>query len=167
MQNRRQTQRVLWLCTLILTLTLLDQWIKQLVQTAIGPGADTHRIELLGRFVALEYLQNRGAAFGMFPQATPILAAISVIALVVGVVVIWRNAMDGPVLAVAVSIVVAGALGNMIDRVVRGYVIDYIAVGDFWRFNLADSAVTVGALLIVAYLWQVERTATLLNQDKE
>jgi signal peptidase II len=162
---QHQVRRFLWLASMVMSLALLDQAIKYLVRQAIGPGADQHRIEVLGSAVALEYLENRGAAFGMFTQATALLAAIGVIALAVGAVIVWRTVESQPGVAVGTSLILAGALGNVIDRIVRGYVIDYIAIGRFWKFNLADSAVTIGVITVFVFLWRADTAAPSHLQD--
>ena len=156
MRGTRLVRRILWLGALIIAIVLLDQSLKRLMVEWIGPQAASHRVELLGSLVAFEYLENRGAAFGMFQQGTSLLTAISLVIVVVAVVFMVRAAATDFLLALCIALIVGGAVGNAIDRIIRGYVVDYIAIGNFWKFNLADAAVTVGAILTFITLWRAE-----------
>ena len=55
-----------------------------------------------------------------------------------------------------ISFIIGGALGNVIDRIVRGYVVDFVAIGRFWKFNLADSCITLGVLFVFWLLWRAD-----------
>lgn len=156
MRNTSLIQRLLWLFAIIIGVTLLDQATKQWIVGWLGPGSVESRFELLGSFVAFEYLENRGAAFGVFQQGTTVLAILSVIIIAVGFFAMVRFASDQFWLAVSIALLLGGAAGNAIDRFSRGYVIDFIAIGRFWKFNLADSAVTIGAILTFVLLWRAE-----------
>jgi signal peptidase II len=156
MGGTRLIRRTLWLFALIVAIVLLDQSLKRLMVDWIGPSALSHRVEMLGSLVAFEYLENRGAAFGMFQQRTAVLAAVSVVIVTIAIILMLRAASSDVMLAVWFALIVGGAIGNAIDRIVRGYVIDYIAIGSFWKFNLADAAVTVGAMLTFITLWRTD-----------
>lgn len=150
MWRRIQTTTIIWMILLFIVgqLVVLDQMLKEIMVRWIGPDQPAHRHEVLGRAFAFEYVENRGAAFGLFPRSTAVLAVISVIAAAIGIYVMWNAVRSSRWTAFAIALIVGGALGNGIDRLFRGYVVDYIAVGNFWKFNLADSAVTIGVLLV-------------------
>lgn len=156
MRGTRLIRRVLWLLALIVAIVLLDQSIKRLMVDWIGPNAASDRVEVVGRFVAFEYLENRGAAFGMFQQGTDVLAIVSVVIIAVAAIAMVRFAAVNVWLAAGISVIIGGAVGNAIDRIARGYVVDYIAIGRFWKFNLADAAVTIGAILTFLVLWRAD-----------
>lgn len=103
----------------------------------------------------LELAYNSGGAFSIAQGAAPVLAVIAAVLVVVLVAVIRRVRSDG--LAVALGLVVGGALGNLADRVVRnhhGAVVDFIDF-HFWpTFNVADSCIVVGALLVALSMWR-------------
>lgn len=138
-------------------LIVLDQLLKVVMVGWIGPGADRHRIDIGGNLLAFEYVENRGAAFGMLSSATEALAAVSLLIIAGGVFMLWREHRRNPLAALAISLVIGGAIGNVIDRVYRGYVIDFVAVGAWPRFNLADSAVTIGVVLLLWAMIQEDR----------
>ena len=111
-------------------------------------------IELLP-FFNLVLVWNRGVSFGLFPagSATGQWFLIGVAALIVAVLVVWlRRAEDRKTLC-AIGLIVGGAVGNVIDRILHGAVVDFIDwhVGGYhWpAFNIADSAITVGAVLLI------------------
>lgn len=160
-------QKMLWLCSIILAVVLVDQLVKQWMIDWIGPGQRLSRVEMLGSVFAFEYLENRGAAFGLFQQGTTVLAIISVIVTAIGFFVMMKVAKDEFMLAAAIALILGGAIGNATDRFSRGYVVDFIAIGRFWKFNLADSAVTVGVILTIFLLWQSERSASQLQYEQE
>lgn len=127
----------------------VDQLTKAVIVEAIGPGSATSRIDVGTDWVALEYAENRGAAFGLFSSLTPVLALVSA-AILAGVLVhFFRTPNPTLVRIVGIGAIVGGALGNLVDRVRLGYVVDFVAVGPWPNFNVADSAITLGVLGLI------------------
>lgn len=130
----------------------LDQYTK-LLAAAHLKGKET--VSLIPGALELKYLypENRGIAFGMFQGSTTFFAVVSMILFVL---IIWvfikipKKRYYIPLMAVC-ALMLSGALGNMIDRVFRGYVIDfiYISLIDFPVFNMADIYVVCGGILLV------------------
>lgn len=129
-----------------------DQLLKAVMHQWLGPQASLHRFDVWGRSVAFEYVENRGAAFGMFGHATQVLAILSVVVGCIGIGWLWRHASQEAFMSTVAVLIVAGAIGNAIDRITRGFVVDYMAIGQFWRFNLADACVSVGTALLIFVL---------------
>lgn len=132
----------------------IDQMTKALAVAALGRDADSHRFELFGSFLAFEYIENTGAAFGVLEGRGVVL---TLIAGAIVAALVWTYARAGrssPVLAASLGLLVGGALGNIIDRVRLGYVVDFVAVGVWPKFNVADSAVTIGVLMLA---WTMAR----------
>lgn len=108
----------------------------------------------IGSLFSFTYVRNEGAAWSMLSGKIPLLSLISV-AFCIGVIIYWiKRRPTHPLLSTAISMMFAGALGNAIDRICYGYVIDFIAAKfiDFPVFNIADIGITVGAVLIVIYI---------------
>ena len=132
----------------------LDRFTKRLVAKDISLHDS---ITVIKRVFYITHVENRGAAFGLFNDSPAhwkiaLLVAFSVIALVIVSALLWRNhAMT--VTAVGLSLILGGALGNLWDRVLNGKVVDFLLVyiGSYqWpAFNVADSAIVVGAGLLV------------------
>lgn len=141
---------------------VLDVITKMLIEHFLVPG-EPHRI--IGDVVRFTLVYNRGAAFSMsFGRHSPVIfGAFAVVALYI----LWRlyrQTTPGDRLrALALGLAWGGALGNLIDRLrTHGQgVVDFIDVGvgfvRFWTFNVADSAVTIGALLLAWVLWHEEK----------
>ena len=162
----------LLLLAIALLVIILDQWSKGLIRRNLVLGEEIYPIPFLAPFFRFTYWQNTGAAFGMFQNANILLLTLAVI---IAAAVIWyyHRAVDEPLLyRVSLGLILGGALGNMIDRVQLGFVTDFIAVGRFPVFNVADSSVTVGVVLMLLGLLLQEhkekkarQNAAILNQD--
>jgi len=119
---------------------------------------------IVGDYVRLVHTQNSGAAFGLLPERTTLLSVLSVVA-VVAILYYYRQiASRSALIAATLGMQMGGAFGNLVDRVGRGYVVDFVDVGipggwRFWAFNVADSSIVVGILLVSVLLWQEERKA--------
>jgi signal peptidase II len=138
-----------------LIVVLLDRWTKRLVAERIALYS---HIQIIPGFFRITHTENTGAAFSLFadstgPWKTALLIAFSTIAMVVVLVLLWRNHHTQVVTGVALSLILGGAVGNLWDRLARGRVIDFLLVYvkryQWPVFNLADSAIVVGAGLLV------------------
>ncbi|MFE2959704.1 signal peptidase II [Nocardia tengchongensis] len=129
----------------------LDLLTKTIVVSTMTPGKPIH---LIGDWARLSLVRNPGAAFSMATGMTWLLTLIAA-AVVIGVVRIGRTLRSLP-WAIGLGLVLGGALGNLIDRLFRapgplqGHVVDFVAVGWWPVFNVADSAIVCGAILLVA-----------------
>ena len=136
------------------TLCLLDQLTKYIITVTIGPtGADPGReIVVVPGFIFLRYIENTGMAFGLFRELGDLFIPIALA--IMTAVVFYYRALRGRVLLlrIALALQMGGALGNLLDRVRLGYVVDFIAVPGFSVFNLADSAITVGVTVLILLL---------------
>ncbi len=127
---------------------VLDQAVKALVEDRLVPGED---VDVLGP-IELTLSHNAGVAFGLASGGGALLAVLTVLALVAIGVVFSRDPTRWG-MWVATGLLAGGALGNLVDRVRTDVVTDYIQVGSWPAFNLADVAVTAGALLFaLSYL---------------
>ncbi|HEX5500357.1 MAG TPA: signal peptidase II, partial [Thermomicrobiales bacterium] len=132
---------------------------KNVVVQAIGPDAARHRIDIIGNWAALEYAENRGAAFGLFGAQSWLLPLVAT-AIVAAIAVAYIRQPRPPLaIGVAAGLAIGGAIGNLIDRVRLGHVVDFIAVGPWPNFNVADAGVTLGvAGFIVWAFWSGGKT---------
>ncbi|HTE19221.1 MAG TPA: signal peptidase II, partial [Armatimonadota bacterium] len=137
-----------WLLAAVVV--LLDQWTKHLVERFLP--LDGIPVPLLPGVVWLAHVHNPGMAFGQLRGAGPLLIVAAVAAVVFIVVYRARLLRGGermhPVLAVGLALPLGGAVGNMLDRIRLGKVVDFIYLGWFPVFNVADSAITVGAVAL-------------------
>lgn len=149
--GRPPRQRLPLLLAIAVTLFTLDLLTKVVVVQQIQPG---ERIPLIGDFVQLVLVRNPGAAFSMATGMTWLLTLIAA-AVVIGVLRIGRT-LRSPLWAIGLGGVLGGAFGNLMDRLFRapgpmqGHVVDFFSVGSFPVFNVADSSIVCGAVLLVA-----------------
>lgn len=133
--------------------------LDRLSKLAIERNLSLHdSISLIPGFFRLTHVENRGAAFGLFadsPSEWKIagLVLFSLIALVIVATLLWKNSHSMTTTGVGLSLILGGAIGNLWDRLVSGHVVDFLLfyVGQYqWpAFNIADSAIVVGAGLLV------------------
>lgn len=139
------------IAVLAAVVVILDQVTKQLARTYLAPSAESVRV--IGELVRLTFTRNEGAAFGMLPGNVVLFIPVHVLVLVVITVYVWRRRPQSGWLVAALGLVAGGAMGNLIDRVVFGWVTDFIQIPfDFPIFNVADSAVVVGVGILVWWL---------------
>src|SRR5260221_11439663 len=130
-------------------------------------------VDVIQGIFRLTYVQNRGAAFGLFAESPSewkpaMLIMFSIAALAVVSALLWKNGNALNATAIALSLVFGGALGNLWDRVVSGGVIDFL---DFYvgsdlcpAFNMADSAIVVGALLLLSEIFLAPQEEKVVSQ---
>jgi signal peptidase II len=138
------------------TLILLDQLTKWWVLANIDFGRSWDGFDL-EPFARLVYWQNRGAAFGWFQDGGMV---FTILAIVVSIAIIYYFPQvpkeDWP-LRLAMSLQLGGAVGNLIDRLRFGFVVDFISILDFPVFNIADASITAGVIVLLAGIWILER----------
>ncbi len=146
------------LLTAIIVISL-DQWTKSLVATHLGPPDLGPQVPLIGPYLTLYYIRNQGAAFSMFDSNGPVLIALIAVAVVVIVYLYLRMLNSGSLLYKLIfGLIIGGATGNLLDRFIHGSVVDFIwfripQIGfNFAIFNLADSAISVGVVLLFVTL---------------
>lgn len=140
---------------LALLIVLLDRWTKRLVAARIAMYA---HIQIIPGFFRITHTENTGAAFSLFADSpshwkTAMLIGFSVIAMIVVSVLLWKQSRALTMTGIALSLILGGAVGNLWDRVASGRVVDfllfYVKSYQWPVFNLADSAIVVGASLLV------------------
>jgi len=135
----------------------LDQWTKALVRENIPMGASWMPWDWLAPYARVVHWYNTGVAFGMFQGQNLI---FSILAIIVSLVIVFyfpHVPEQEPLLRLAMGMQLAGALGNLIDRVTIGHVTDFISVGTFPVFNVADSSITVGCAILLLTVYLQER----------
>jgi len=126
----------------------LDQLTKWIAWNTWGPAGDRIETEYLGGLVRLHFVRNTGSAFGMFQGQSGFLTVAALLAIVVLGVFFFRSAREDRVVALSLGLLIGGAVGNLIDRIRLGYVIDWVRLPITLSFNVADAAVMVGMVLI-------------------
>jgi signal peptidase II len=135
-------------------IVVLDQLTKIWAVSALSDGP----VEVIGTLLQFRLTRNPGGAFSLLTGLTPVLALLAVV-MVVYIVRTTRRTSDA-VMAYSLGLVLGGAVGNLVDRIVRspgvlrGEVVDFIKVPNWPTFNIADCAITVGVILIAIRGWR-------------
>lgn len=149
--NRARTAHFL----LALIVVGVDRWTKHLAATCIALYA---HIQIIPGFFRLTHTENTGAAFSLFADSpahwkTNVLIGFSMVAMVIVAVLLWKQARALSPTAIALSLILGGATGNLWDRLAGGRVVDfllfYVRQYEWPVFNLADSSIVIGASLLV------------------
>lgn len=164
-------QRIWSMSLMITAIILVDQFTKGAVQSNFYHGES---ITIIDGLFNLTYVRNPGAAFGMGANAHDTLRAIFFLALPVLacfwlIWLIWTTRKTNALLCCAYSLIFAGAVGNLIDRFSLNYVVDfldfYIGQSHFPAFNVADSAISIAAVLIIIdFLIQIKKEREGVNE---
>jgi len=154
------------------SVVVLDRLSKWLVAQKIGLSDS---VDIIPGLFRLTHVQNKGAAFGLFSESpsewkVAMLILFSVAALAVVSALLWKNGNAMNATAIALSLVFGGALGNLWDRVATGRVVDFL---DFYvgshhwpAFNIADSAIVVGALLLLSEIFLAPQEEKIVSQQE-
>ncbi len=164
MSNKKQYMNIFWVAALVI---LIDQVSKYIVRTNLKLSEVWTPFPALKDFFRIIYWKNTGVAFGMFQGHGWILTVIGIAAVVV-ILIFCVQVKDSPSFyRVGLAMELGGALGNLIDRLnpSLGYVVDFIWVGNFPVFNLADSAICIGAAVLIIGIWREEKRKENLETE--
>ena len=156
----KATKNYLFLFTVAGIIVALDQWTKNLIRANIPVGGTwlPEGWDSLTPYARVVHWHNTGAAFGMFKNGAII---FTLLAFVVIAAIIWFYREIDPVdwyLRLALAMQMGGALGNLIDRLLYdGVVTDWISIGNFAVFNVADASITVGTVIMLIGVWIMEK----------
>ena len=155
---------LVWILIIIGSVAL-DQLSKQLVVAHMAEGSS---IPLIPEVLNLTYIRNEGAAFGMLSDHRWVFMIVSTVAIIALIVYLWKFRPESKLACTALSLIIGGGIGNMIDRVYLNYVIDFIdfCAFDFWIwiFNIADACVCVGGGIL--FVWCITSLVKESVKDK-
>lgn len=138
--------------SLALLAVVLDQVTKILAVKYLMP---VNTVPIIKSVLHLTYLENTGAAFGSLKNSRWVFLAVSTFAIIALVFYMFRFKPKNRVLSAGLAFIIGGGIGNMIDRIAKGYVVDFVdfRLVNFAVFNVADSFVCVGAALVIIYIF--------------
>jgi signal peptidase II len=152
----------------VLVVIVLDRLTKWIIQTQVSVW-DSYTV--IPNFFSIVHTQNPGAAFGLFSESSSewrsmLLIGLSFMVMVFVAGMLWqsfRAPAESRILQLGLALVLGGALGNLYDRIVDGSVTDFLLfyIGEYqWpAFNVADSAISIGAGLLILDMWKYRRPA--------
>lgn len=146
-----KTHKIIAIIIAVLAL-VLDQISKLLADKFVPRAPDSTVI--IPNVLDFRYLLNKGAAFGLFADNRWVFLIATTVFLAIAIYAFFRLKINRPLVNYALMLIISGGIGNMIDRIARGYVIDFINFSfmNFFVFNVADCCVVIGCALFVLYL---------------
>ena len=154
------------LVLIALVVIALDQLTKRAVQQNLALG-EALLVFPPWEFVRIVHWVNTGAAFGMFQGGNAVLIGLTV-AITLAILIYYQTLPEDHLFQrICLALMVGGSIGNLIDRLTLGYVVDFVAVGRFPVFNLADSCVTVSVILLLISTIIEERKAQSTEKPSE
>lgn len=131
-------------------LAIIDQVIKYFVAIYLQPVGT---VSVIDNLFKLTYVENRGVAFGMFSDMRWIFVAFTSILIIVIILIMFTKHPKGTFFYICSALIIGGGIGNLIDRIFYGYVIDYLSLSFFPPVcNFADYCITAGTVLLVIYV---------------
>ena len=141
--------------SLTLILVIIDRFLKgfmtvYLTESMVKP--------FIPGFIQFRYIENTGAAFGIFQNSTVILSVITSVLILILLYVTISKRFSSALINTAITLITAGGIGNLYDRILNGYVVDYLEFTfvDYAIFNFADTLINIGAVMIVIYFIKTE-----------
>ena len=149
----------------------LDQWTKSIVRSNLAVGEAWMPWSWLSPYARVLHWYNNGVAFGLFQNGGIIFIILPILVVLALIFYYPRVPSEDWFLRLAMGLQLGGALGNLIDRLTVGHVTDFISVGNFPIFNVADSAITVGVGVLILGVWLQDRQeranqASASNEDE-
>ncbi|MGN0536943.1 MAG: signal peptidase II [Acutalibacteraceae bacterium] len=142
---------IFWILGIAAAAAVLDQIFKELVLAYVVPVGS---IEVIPSLFSLVYTENRGVAFGLFQNTTWLFAIVTVLIIAFLLFFYQKYKFKSKLIITAMGLVIGGGIGNLIDRIFRGYVIDFLSVSFFPPVcNFADYCVVVGAVILILTLF--------------
>lgn len=128
----------------------IDQVIKYFVLTNLQPVGT---VNIIGDVFKLTYVENRGVAFGMFSDMRWLFITLTTILLAVIIIYMFKKRPQGKFFYICTALIIGGGIGNLIDRIFYGYVVDYLSLSFFPPVcNFADYCITAGTVMLIVYL---------------
>jgi signal peptidase II len=147
----------LFLFVIAAGIVLLDQLTKSAVRASLLIGESWSPWEWLAPYARIVHWHNTGAAFGMLQNLGNVFRNLAVIVAIAIIYFFPQVPREEWPLRIAMGLQLGGALGNFTDRIMRGSVTDFISVGKFPVFNIADSSITIGVAVLIIGMWIRER----------
>lgn len=146
-RKNRTNKYLIWLNVLIIIAVItVDRVTKLLV-------LDLKNSLKIFSFFEIVFVRNEGIVFGLFSNnnLNNIFTISSIISIVIIVLIFYKFAKKNS-LSYFLSMIIGGAIGNIIDRILYGYVVDFVKVDSFYVFNVADASITIGSILLIIYV---------------
>ncbi len=151
----------------VVLIVLVDFISKRLVLAYLEPVGT---VQVIPNLFSLTYVENRGAAFGILQNKQLFFIIFTIIAIVIMIIYLVKNNSNSKLLNLAIAFIVGGGIGNLIDRIFYGFVVDFLSLSFFSPVcNIADYFVTAGTIMFIIYLFffsDIFKGSNKLESDK-
>ena len=139
-------KKIFWLSVILVL--IFDRTTKYLIKMTLQPQDS---IALIKDFLHITYVENTGAAFGLFTDNRWLFVVVTIFVLAILIYLAYTEAANKKALSIILGLIAGGGAGNLIDRITEGYVLDFIDFRGLWPyvFNFADAALVIGAVLLL------------------
>ena len=148
-------------------LIALDQWTKAIVRQNLALGEMWMPLEWLSPYARIVHWYNTGVAFGMFQDKNLLFSILALTISVFLIIFYPKLTEDDWFLRIALGMQLGGSLGNLIDRLTVGHVTDFVSVGNFPVFNIADASISVGVAVMILGLWVEDKKEKQKKKELE
>ncbi|HSQ27913.1 MAG TPA: signal peptidase II [Anaerolineales bacterium] len=164
MSNKRYFTDYLILLSFAAIIVLLDQWSKELIRTNLAYG-EIYRPELwLSQYARLIHWRNTGIVFGLFQNISRLFSLLPAI-ISLGIIYYFpRVPREDRLIRLSMILYLGGGIGNLIDRLTQGYVTDFVSVGNFPVFNIADASISIGVVILALGVFLKEQEEKKLKK---
>jgi signal peptidase II len=138
-------------------IVILDQWTKSIVRQNLAFGEMWMPLQWLSPYARIVHWYNTGVAFGLFQDKNLLFSILALLISVFLIIFYPKLTEEDWFLRIALGLQLGGSLGNLTDRITIGHVTDFISVGNFPVFNIADSSISVGVVVMIIGLWIEEK----------
>lgn len=162
---KRLFSEYLFLFLIAGTIIFFDQLTKAWVRQNLDLGEIYWPSLWLSDYIRLLHWKNYGAAFGIFQNGNLV---FTILAFIVSLVIIYyfpQVPRNEGIVRIAMSMMLGGAVGNLIDRLHQGYVTDFVSVGEFPVFNIADASISTGVAVLFIGMWLQDRRRPQANES--
>ena len=149
MKKEDEAGKAIKIFGLALIILVFDQLSKIIVSKNIEKS-----VPIINNFFYLTYIRNTGAGFGILKGQNIMLIFIAI--MVVGAILFYYDKLQDNMTHYSIGLILGGIIGNLVDRIRLGFVIDFLDFRVWPAFNIADSAITIGAILLIIYFWRPE-----------
>jgi signal peptidase II len=156
----------LYLFSIAGLIIVIDQITKEIIRQNLASEEIWSPWEWLTPYARLVNWHNFGAAFGMFQNGNTVFAILAIIVSILIILYFPRIPKQDWLLRLALAMQLGGAVGNLIDRLTQGYVTDFISVGRFPVFNVADACISVGGVFLVLAVWLFDQKPEISDKSE-
>lgn len=143
---------------------LLDQWTKAWIRTNLNYGEVFHPELWLSQYARLLHWHNTGIVFGLFQNISKVFNLLPAIISAAIILYFSRIPREDRLIRLSMILYLGGGLGNLIDRLTQGFVTDFISVGSFPVFNIADASITIGVVLLALGVYLNEQEEKKISE---